>query len=217
MAKKTMTPSTTGPQIDKAVANYRAMLEKFAPQFPADAVQKVLGQSELADEQFKVFRRRIEALLVLAPRGSEEIILAERHDPDVFFQTRSGLWVGNDFHSRIVANARPSDAGTTLKVNSAEFTRDLTDKEIEEALPKEHLFDETMVCAVIADLIAKQPNGENGTLINNGRANLFYTESYVVLVRWSADYRRWYVSAWWRGAYRWYAGRLAFSPATETR
>ncbi|KKP80064.1 MAG: hypothetical protein UR80_C0039G0003 [Parcubacteria group bacterium GW2011_GWB1_35_5] len=55
-----MTPSTTIGQIDKAVANYRAMLEKHAHEFSAEAVQTVLGQSELAGEQFAVFRKRVE-------------------------------------------------------------------------------------------------------------------------------------------------------------
>jgi hypothetical protein len=61
---KTMTPSkfATGPQIDKAVANYRALLEKHSGEFDVEAVQTVLGQSELAGEQFAVFRRRVEAV-----------------------------------------------------------------------------------------------------------------------------------------------------------
>ena len=58
-----MTPSetTTAGQIDKAVANYRALLEKHSRDFKIDAVQTVLGQSELANEQLAVFRRRVKA------------------------------------------------------------------------------------------------------------------------------------------------------------
>ena len=57
-----MTPSqtTTSGQVDKAVARYRALLEKHAGNFTASAVQTVLEQSELAGEQFAVFRRRVE-------------------------------------------------------------------------------------------------------------------------------------------------------------
>ena len=59
-----MTPSktTTAGQIDKAVANYRALLEKYSGEFNADAVQTVLGQPELAGEQLAIFRRRVEAI-----------------------------------------------------------------------------------------------------------------------------------------------------------
>lgn len=65
-----MTPSKkmTAGQIDKAVANYRALLEKHSGDFNTDAVQMVLGQSELAGEQFAVFRRRVEAVLNLIVR-----------------------------------------------------------------------------------------------------------------------------------------------------
>ena len=65
-----MTPSkpTTAGQIDKAVANYRALLEKHAREFNTEAVQTVLGQSELADEQFSVFRRRVETVSDLIVR-----------------------------------------------------------------------------------------------------------------------------------------------------
>lgn len=59
---KIMTPSTTIGQIDKAVANYRALLEKHAPDFSSDSVQTVLGQSELAGEMFSIFRRRVEMI-----------------------------------------------------------------------------------------------------------------------------------------------------------
>ncbi len=58
-----MTPSKemTRRQIDKAVANYRALLEKHAPEFASATVQVVLGQPELAREQFAVLRARVEA------------------------------------------------------------------------------------------------------------------------------------------------------------
>lgn len=63
---KTVTPSvtetTTPGQIDKAVANYRAMLEKHAGEFQAEAVQTVLGMKGLAGEMFGLFRKRIETI-----------------------------------------------------------------------------------------------------------------------------------------------------------
>ncbi len=56
------TKQATQGQIDKAVANYRALLEKHVPNFGTEAVQTVLGQSELAEEQFTVFRKRVEEI-----------------------------------------------------------------------------------------------------------------------------------------------------------
>lgn len=68
-----MTPSvgskmTTAGQIDKAVANYRALLEKHAGEFDIEAVQTVLGQSEFAGEQLAIFRKCVEAISNLIVR-----------------------------------------------------------------------------------------------------------------------------------------------------
>ena len=153
---------------------------------------------------------------MLVSRSSEEVILAERHNPNLFFETRAGLYVWNDFRSRIVANAKPTEKGTKFRVDVAELMRDLNDEEIERGLPKEHLFDETQVCAIIASFIAKQPNGEKGKLVNNGYANLFYMVSCVVGIGWYAGSRRWRVSVYDRCNSAWDAGGRVFSPATET-
>jgi hypothetical protein len=56
-----MTPSEiTDGQINKAVANYRALLEKHRAEMMSEPAQQVLGQSELATEMLGVLRRRIE-------------------------------------------------------------------------------------------------------------------------------------------------------------
>lgn len=48
-------------QINKAVGNYRALLEKYSGYFPSDTVQAVLGNSDFAAAQFNLFRERVEA------------------------------------------------------------------------------------------------------------------------------------------------------------
>jgi hypothetical protein len=66
-----MTPSVktmTEGQITKAVANYRALLEKHASEFGSEPVQLVLGQPELAAEQFEVLCRRVELVSNLITR-----------------------------------------------------------------------------------------------------------------------------------------------------
>lgn len=57
-AKKKMTAG----QIDKATANFRAMLEKHAPEFDAEAVQTVLGMPDLAGKMFGLFRQLVETV-----------------------------------------------------------------------------------------------------------------------------------------------------------
>lgn len=61
--EQAMTPSQmTGEQINKAVANYRAMLVKHAPDFASSAVQLILGSKEFAGDQFGLFRSRVEMM-----------------------------------------------------------------------------------------------------------------------------------------------------------
>ncbi|MDZ4205680.1 MAG: hypothetical protein U1C12_00470 [Patescibacteria group bacterium] len=152
-------------------------------------------------------------MTTFAGSSSVTLILTKQHDPDAFYHTRSGLCVWNDFRSRVVAHAKPVEAGMNFKVDGFDLQQYLTDANIEVALPKEHLFGDGRLCAIIAELIARQPNGEEGALLNNGFANLFYTGSCVVGVRWIADRRRWLVRAWGRGGDRWCAGIRVFSPA----
>lgn len=71
---KTMTPSAeakamTEGQIAKAVANYRALLEKHAPELDSQAVQIVLGQPDFAAEQLAVLRRRVESISKMVVRS----------------------------------------------------------------------------------------------------------------------------------------------------
>ena len=219
MSTKTIAPIAEGmttAQAGRASDRFLDKCRKEGKIFPKDTVQIVLEQEgdEVAQEMFDVIRQRVEAKLVLIPRGTASVTLVEDHDPDTFYKTRQGLWVDSDFCSRVVVKAKGSKTGATHEVTYGELAKDLNDTEIESALPARHLLDETQVSAVVAGLISKQANGEEGTLLNNGRVNLFYTSSCVVDVYWSAVDRDWYVSAWLRHGSRWDAGLRVFFPAT---
>ncbi len=62
MTTSTPSQTTTAGQIDKAVSNYRALLEKHSREFSSEAVQVALGQPKLAEDQLVVFRKHVEAL-----------------------------------------------------------------------------------------------------------------------------------------------------------
>ncbi len=70
---KTMTPSAesetvTADQINKAVGNFRALLEKHCPEFNKDAVQQALGSKELVPDMFAVFRGYVERFVNMIVR-----------------------------------------------------------------------------------------------------------------------------------------------------
>lgn len=144
-----------------------------------------------------------------------KLITSEKHFPKEFFQNRKGLYVWNSFFDNIVKNAKTTEANYDFGyLSSFDFKKYTTDEQTEKALPKKHIFSETEVCAVIANLIEKQPKGEEGVLQNNGYFNLFYTPSHVVGVCWSGD--EWDVGGWSRDFLSWDEGRRIFSPATES-
>lgn len=130
-----------------------------------------------------------------------------------FFKSRKGLWVSSDFKTRILEKA--AEKGIDMPVASYKLVKDATDEEIEAALPKKHIFSESEVCTVIAGLIENQPKGEKGILLNDGWYNLFYTPSFVVLVRWRSDDGEWRVCAWGRVGGDWGADCRVFYPATD--
>ncbi len=132
-------------------------------------------------------------------------------DPQEYYQNRDGLYVWSAFKERTLAKAKKVKEGAKFAVSSFKLLKYATDETIENALPKKHLFSESDVCAIIAELIAKQPKGEEGILIANGYANLFYTSAFVVCVGWGGG--EWDVYAWGRDDGEWRGGRRVFSPA----
>lgn len=133
--------------------------------------------------------------------------------PSVFFKTDKGLYVDSDFTSRIVNKASSVDADTEYEITSLNLRLSANDATIESALPEKHIFSETEVSAIVGNLIENQPEGKEGTLLNDGSWNIFYTPDFVVLVRWDSGSSRWDVGTWYRHDGGWGGGSRVFSPA----
>lgn len=142
---------------------------------------------------------------------SISIEVKKNFDPKKFFVNRKGLYIWSSFTERIVSKAESTKKGFKFSVDSFDLVKNAIDKKIESALAENHLWDESDVAVIVAELIEKQSNGQEGTLLNNGYANLFYTGAFVVVVGW--DGGEWGVGAWDRGDGGWGAGRRVFSPA----
>jgi hypothetical protein len=165
-----------------------------------DKTEILAGRLEAAIEEV------VKSMMALIRRPQRSITISERRDPDAYYHTRSGLYVWDDFRSRVVAKAKPVEAGTVFKVNEDELGENMTDEQIENGLPKNHLFDESAVGALVAEMI------ETGQL-NKECFYLLYIPSCVVGVDWSSDDAEWSVNAWGRGGSRWSAGCRVLSPA----
>lgn len=136
-------------------------------------------------------------------------------DPKEFFKNREGLYVWSDFNERVIEKASPVKEGTKFELSSFKLLESSSDETIESELPKEHIFSESDVCAIIAELISKQPKGEEGALLNTGYFNIFYTPTFVVSVVWYSGVSGWFGRAWQRGGIDWVSYCRVFSPAAD--
>jgi hypothetical protein len=140
-------------------------------------------------------------------------------DATTFYKTRAGLYIWDDFVSRIVSAAQPVESLNQASLYSFDLARDATDKQIRAELPAEHVFEDTgLFCTNLAGMIERQPDSIAGDLINNGYSNIFYVRGksgvvFAVRVYWFADDWRWFVCADALGGGRWVAGYRVFSPA----
>lgn len=151
------------------------------------------------------------ALLTLENESITLPALANPFNPHAFFKTRSGLWVSDQFVRRVLLQATVVDKLDDAPCSSYNLKKNLYDREITPELPKGYEWGASEVCARIAQMIKRQPNGGKGDLLNNGDANIFYVPGYAVGVDWCADDRQWRVSAWRLDSSDWKADRRVFA------
>lgn len=134
-------------------------------------------------------------------------------DPNEAFQDRQGLQVYGDFRTRVLPVLQPISSAPEASFTVSRFTKNANDSAIHKELPEQHLAEWHHVIS----LIGKQPNGEDGALLTNGYANIFYMRGvggqvFAVSVLWFAVDRRWRVRAWHLGGGDdWDAGGQVFS------
>ena len=126
------------------------------------------------------------------------VALNTRHDSVAFWHDTSEtparyVWPG--FMTHVVAKAKPSEPSGIVKIPYAPLSRSTKVCDLLKT-PGVGNFDPSKLSAIIAAMLAKQPNGESGDLLNDGCANLFPCGPVLALVFWRDDYRRWGVDGW---------------------
>ena len=140
-------------------------------------------------------------------------------DPHQFFVTRPALWVSSDFCDMILSVAKKTAKVSLSVTGYFDLPTPMNDAEIQKQLRERHIYnDASKFCSILAGMIVRQPSGEDGDLITNGKANLFYVrgkdnEVFVAVVYWDFDIRAWRVRAdRLRVSLQCHAGCRAFSP-----
>lgn len=119
-------------------------------------------------------------------------------------------WTG--FLERVVVEAGSFVPNKARALVSFDVAGRAYDSDIKRALPAHHEFGESEVCWAIAQLVSAQRNGETGALVVGGHANVFYTDSYAVLLIWCGGKLGWGIGAWQPGNNRWDTGDRVFIP-----
>jgi hypothetical protein len=207
---KTMTPSAaskamTDGQITKAVAAYRALLEKHAPEFDSAVVQVVLGESGLAGEMFALFRKRVEV-------KAKEIVRRVKVDRTIEPQAMLDALGRTQYTDKKVVATMPKGEGEEVdfvffKPEPEEYTRPeyMSDVDLAKALDRRGLTRDPYAQAqankddpAFAD---ERPNGthwKDGDVYNFATFNRWIDERHVFVYRSSGSWD----DSWWFGGVR---------------
>ncbi len=129
------------------------------------------------------------------------------------------IWMSEEFQNRVKKFLPKQISCTDGQLASFDLSENMYDSQILPELGNPPHRKMSEVVAQAASLVSKQPNGENGSLLTNGYANIFYGLSdddgrvLVLGVRWYDGKWRWYC----RGLGEigvWLAGVRVFSSAT---
>lgn len=173
-----MTPpvkTTTAEQIDKAVANYRAMLQKHTTHFAASAVQQVLGSQEFAKQQYELFRTHVEAVSSTVTRSA--LIDRTRTFMEALVATGRAQYLNKDV---VVTAPKGEGDAEFMFIN---LGRDVACSELDEELAKlgfELIVDPQGLAAINEADQAFADNYPNGTQWKDAIGNY----CYAVFGRW---------------------------------
>jgi hypothetical protein len=197
-------------------------------------VVKLGGSEERMFEKMKTgsgLAKEIAKLIVAGANGAKNLalkslkliedgiaVMGEVFKKSSFF-TADGpvkLWFGDNFKKWVLSaipDSIPAFQGKLLKTQLTEY---MYDSAILKELGQPNPFTVGEFAAIIRDLLTKQPNGEDGTFLTNGYANIFYVKLddgrvVAVDVRWRSDSREWRLSAYDLADGGWHDGDCVFS------
>ena len=166
-------------------------------------IDALMGSDNLSLKNLKF----INNILVKTPSFSKDSFFGKNGPVQFHF------W--DNFTNKVLKNIPNEIAGFEGSLTQTQLTKGMYDREILSELGNPKPFTPEEFGAVISHLLTKQPNGENGNLLTNGYANIFYVQLedrlVAVFVRWLSDYREWGFDAYAVDGTGWFDGRCVFS------
>lgn len=126
------------------------------------------------------------------------------------------LYFWESFKDQIFKVIPDSIPGFEGLLRKTQLTKSMFDSEILAELNNPQPFTVSEFAAIICELLSRQPNSEDGQLLNNGYANIFYVKLedervVAVVVHWSSDARGWRLNACAFVDCKWDVGHCVFS------
>ena len=200
LRKKAFDAGVTSEQFNEAILNENVIAEMAKP-----IVNYANRTKNLALKSLKLIASGIS-------------IITQPFSNDSFF-VKGGpvkLWFGKNFTEWVLPEISETVSAFDGKLTKTQLAESMYDSAILDELGNTNPFSVSKFVAIIRDLLTKQLNGEGGTLLANGYANIFYVKLkngrvVAVSVRRDVGDRVWFLSARGLGGCGWAAGHCAFS------
>lgn len=184
-------------------------------------VLKVLSGEWIVGTPAEVKQVKRTVTKILKRLGMQTIDCPAQNPKSGFWKTGTGLWVDSAL-APILQAAESLPAGrVSFNCHLIEKDGGALDSEIRAkgaGLRAKNTYTPGQFLQLAQTLIEAQPGGIAGTLLNTGKANIFYVLCdgvvFLVRVRWDQHSGQWRVYVWQYVDYRWLVGRQVFSPAT---
>ncbi len=130
--------------------------------------------------------------------AKRSLLFESAFDPLAFYLRCAFMHPGSGFVDMVLRSARTVSPNKLFQVLICETGRLAGDADIESAFRRNHYFDETTLCAVLASLTICQWNGVPGDLAVAQHANFMYMRERPVFFYWEPASSAWQVKVWWR-------------------
>lgn len=196
----------------------RPLLKAVAdlPDYHTGLVLQVVKQLK-GPHHVDVARRLRKAITVSVKKlGVMEIIMHPTDDHRDFLTVKNKIYISAEAEGELFGELILGEGRYFLSRHLVE--KSYLDSDIKTVLPKDYVFSAMQFCGLIAQMLKKQPNGEEGDLLVSSLANIFYvmnrsgTKELAACVFWDSNLHGWKIRVYPLDMQPWNAGAIVFTP-----